>query len=172
MPQVGLIMGSDSDWPQVKKAADVLDRFGVTWEAVVASAHRSPERVTRWVREAPERGVQVVIAAAGLAAHLPGVVAAQTTLPVIGLPIEAGALAGVDALYSVVQMPPGVPVASVGINGGRNAGLLAVQILAVADPELRQKLSLYKDEVASESEAANQRLQQMLRTGAARGGVQ
>lgn len=163
MARVGLIMGSDSDWPQVKKAADVLDGFGVEWEAVVASAHRSPERVTRWVREAPQRGVQVIIAAAGLAAHLPGVVAAQTTLPVIGLPIEAGALRGVDALYSIVQMPPGVPVATVGINAGRNAGLLAVQMLALADQELRARLAHYKEEVAQESAAADRRLQEMLK---------
>lgn len=166
MPKVGLIMGSDSDWPTVKKAADVLDEFDVPWEATVASAHRAPERVTRWVQEATARGVRVIVAAAGLAAHLPGVVAAQTTLPVIGLPIGAGSLSGVDALYSIVQMPPGVPVATVGINAGRNAGLLAVQMLAVADRGLQQKLSQYKERVARKSAAADERLQQQLRAAA------
>lgn len=162
MPKVGLIMGSQSDWPKVQKAVDVLEEFGVPWEATVASAHRAPERVVQWVRTAPSRRVQVIIAAAGLAAHLPGVVAAYTTLPVIGLPISAGALSGVDALYSIVQMPPGVPVATVGIDAGRNAGLLAVQMAALGDSQLQKKLAQYKEQLAAESKAADQRLQRAL----------
>ena len=163
MARVGLIMGSDSDWPQVKKAADVLDGFGVEWEAVVASAHRSPERVTRWVREAPQRGVQVIIAAAGLAAHLPGVVAAQTTLPVIGLPIEAGALRGVDALYSIVQMPPGVPVATVGINAGRNAACWRCKCWRWRTRSCGPGWRITKRKSRRSAAAADRRLQEMLK---------
>lgn len=157
---VGLIMGSDSDWPVVEQAAAVLDKFDVSWEATVASAHRTPERASAWASMAERRGMHVIIAAAGLAAHLPGVVAAHTTLPVIGLPIDAGGLGGLDALYSIVQMPPGVPVATVGINAGRNAGLLAVQIAAGSDPGLREKLFEYKQELAAEGIAADKRLQE------------
>lgn len=157
---VGLIMGSHSDWPVVEQAAAILEKFGVPWEATVASAHRTPERAAVWAATAEQRGIRVIIAAAGLAAHLPGVVAAQTSLPVIGLPVGAGALTGVDALYSIVQMPPGVPVATVGIDAGRNAGLLAVQIAAVADPQLREKLLEYKQELAAEAIAADKRLQE------------
>lgn len=158
-PVVGLIMGSDSDWPVVKQAAAVLDKLDVPWEAMVASAHRTPERAVEWAASAHGRGLKAVVAAAGLAAHLPGVVAAHTTLPVIGLPVGAGALKGVDALYSIVQMPPGVPVATVGIDAGRNAGVLAAQIVAVADPALTERLATYKRELAGGATAANERLQ-------------
>ncbi len=158
-PVVGLIMGSDSDWPVVKQAAAVLDKLGVPWEATVASAHRTPERAVEWAASAHGRGLKAIVAAAGLAAHLPGVVAAHTTLPVVGLPVGAGALKGVDALYSIVQMPPGVPVATVGIDAGRNAGVLAAQIVAVADPALTERLATYKRELAGGATAANERLQ-------------
>lgn len=159
---VGIIMGSDSDWPVVEQATAVLDKFDVAWEATVASAHRTPERAAAWAATAEQRGIQVIIAAAGLAAHLPGVIAAQTTLPVIGLPVGAGVLTGVDALYSIVQMPPGVPVATVGIDSGRNAGLLAVQIAATGNPLLREKLQEYKQEMAAGVVAADKRLQQSI----------
>ena len=144
-PVVGLIMGSDSDWPVVKQAAAVLDKLDVPWEAMVASAHRTPERAVEWAASAHGRGLKAVVAAAGLAAHLPGVVAAHTTLPVIGLPVGAGALKGVDALYSIVQMPPGVPVACVAINGSKNAALLAIQILAISQPALAAKMQGFKE---------------------------
>lgn len=159
---VGIIMGSDSDWPKVKEAAAVLDEFGVPWEAIVSSAHRTPERTAEWARTAAARGLKVVIAAAGLAAHLPGVVAAHTTLPVIGLPVSAGALSGLDALYSIVQMPPGVPVATVGIDAARNAGLLAVQVLAAGQPELADKLAAYKEQLAAAAIARDEKLQSEL----------
>lgn len=142
--KVALVVGSDSDLPVVLDAFSVFDEFGIAYEARVLSAHRAPIEVAEFARSARDKGFGVIIAAAGLAAHLPGVIAAHTTLPVIGLPIKAGALAGQDALYSIVQMPPGVPVASVGIDNARNAALLAVQILAVADPALESKLFNYK----------------------------
>lgn len=160
--QVGIIMGSDSDWPKVREAAAVLDEFGVRWEATVSSAHRTPDRTAEWARTAAGRGLKVVIAAAGLAAHLPGVVAAHTTLPVIGLPISAGALSGLDALYSIVQMPPGVPVATVGIDAARNAGLLAVQVLAAGQAELADKLAAYKESLAAAAVARDEKLQSEL----------
>lgn len=157
---VGLIMGSDSDWPVVEQAAAVLDKFGLSWDATVASAHRTPERVAAWAAMAEQRGMQVIVAAAGLAAHLPGIVAAHTTLPVIGLPIASGPLTGLDALYSIVQMPSGVPVATVGIDAGRNAGLLAVQIAGASNPDLREKLFEYKQELSAAAVAADKRLQE------------
>ena len=145
---VGIVMGSKSDMPVMRRAAEVLERFGVEHEMAVMSAHRSPERVATYAREAEERGLAVVIAGAGLAAHLPGVVAAHTTLPVIGVPLLGEALGGADALLSCVQMPPGVPVATVAIGGAKNAALLAVQILAVRDNALRDKLRNLKSEMA------------------------
>lgn len=145
---VGIVMGSNSDMPVMRRAAEVLERFGVEHEMAVMSAHRSPERVATYAREAEERGLAVVIAGAGLAAHLPGVVAAHTTLPVIGVPLLGEALGGADALLSCVQMPPGVPVATVAIGGAKNAALLAVQILAVRDNALRDKLRNLKSEMA------------------------
>jgi 5-(carboxyamino)imidazole ribonucleotide mutase len=148
-PLVGIVMGSDSDLPVMERAGEVLGRFGVPFELEVMSAHRKPERVSDYARSAESRGLKVLIAGAGMAAHLPGVVAAHTSLPVIGVPLLQPALAGADALYSCVQMPPGVPVATVAIGGAKNAGVLAVQILAVADPALAGKLRLFKQELAA-----------------------
>ena len=130
---VGIIMGSPSDQGVMDKAVAVLDELGITHETVISSAHRNPERTATWASEAAGRGIKVIIAGAGLAAALPGVVAAHTTVPVIGVPIASGALNGVDSLYSIVQMPPGVPVATVGIDNSRNAAVLAGQILALQD---------------------------------------
>ena len=130
-PLVGILMGSDSDWPTMKAAADVCAQFGIASEAKVISAHRTPKDLEQYAGKAHERGLRVIIAGAGGAAHLPGVTAAFTTLPVIGVPIESKSLKGLDSLLSIVQMPPGVPVATVGIGAAKNAGLLAVQILAV-----------------------------------------
>ncbi|MBT4501951.1 MAG: 5-(carboxyamino)imidazole ribonucleotide mutase [Gemmatimonadetes bacterium] len=142
--QVGIIMGSKSDEEVMRKAAEVLDELGVGYEIVVSSAHRNPERTAAYAREAAERGLQAIIAGAGLAAALPGVLAAHTTLPVIGVPIAAGALNGVDALYAIVQMPPGIPVATVGIDNARNAAMLAAQILALSDAEVSQAVDKYR----------------------------
>ncbi|MGI6148053.1 MAG: 5-(carboxyamino)imidazole ribonucleotide mutase [Limnochordia bacterium] len=144
MAVVGVVMGSASDWPVMEKAADVLAEFGVPYAVKVSSAHRTLDETVAWARQFAEQGGMIIIAGAGLAAHLPGVVAAAVELPVIGVPIASGHLNGVDALYSIVQMPPGVPVAAVGINGARNAGLLAVEILALASTELRDKLCEFR----------------------------
>ncbi|MBI2623377.1 MAG: 5-(carboxyamino)imidazole ribonucleotide mutase [Candidatus Liptonbacteria bacterium] len=143
-PLVGVIMGSDSDLLVMQEAAKVLEEFGVAYEITLLSAHRSPGRAAEYAGTASARGLKVIIAGAGVAAHLAGAVAAQTALPVIGVPIESGALKGVDALFATVQMPPGVPVATVAINGAKNAGLLAVQILATADKKLKAKFAEYK----------------------------
>ena len=155
-----ILMGSDSDAPTMQGAGDVLKEFGITYEMTVASAHRSPERVMRLVREAPGRDVRVFIVGAGAAAHLAGVVAAHSTLPVIGVPIDSSALKGLDALLSTVQMPPGVPVATVSIGkpGATNAGVLAAQILGVADRTIAAKLEAYKRKLAEKVEAAAARL--------------
>jgi 5-(carboxyamino)imidazole ribonucleotide mutase len=147
-PSVGIVMGSDSDMGTMEKAGTVLDRFDVGYEIEVMSAHRKPHRVTDYAATAAERGLAVIIAGAGLAAHLPGVVAAHTILPVIGVPLFQEGLAGADALYSCVQMPPGVPVATVAIGGAKNAAVLAVQILAVGNAELQSRLRAYKKELA------------------------
>jgi 5-(carboxyamino)imidazole ribonucleotide mutase len=145
-PPVGIIMGSQSDWPTMKKAADVLDELGIGHEAIVASAHRTPERVAGWVGPARERGMKVIIAGAGGAAHLPGVVAAHTTLPVLGVPIESKSLKGLDSLLSIVQMPGGIPVGTLGIGdaGAKNAGLLAAAILAVEDSSAKAALDEFR----------------------------
>jgi 5-(carboxyamino)imidazole ribonucleotide mutase len=145
---VGIVMGSDSDMPTMEKAGTVLNRFGVEYEIETMSAHRKPARVTEYASSAQGRGLKVIIAGAGLAAHLPGVVAAHTPLPVIGVPLFQEGLAGADALYSCVQMPPGVPVATVAIGGSKNAAVLAVQIIATADEGLQQKLRDYKQELS------------------------
>ena len=137
-------MGSDSDLPVMSEAAKVLDEFGVEYELTVVSAHRTPDRMYEYAKTAKERGLKLIIAGAGGAAHLPGMTAAITTLPVIGVPIKTRALSGVDSLYSIVQMPGGIPVATVAINGGKNAGLLAVQTLAAFDDELSKKVEAYK----------------------------
>lgn len=155
-----ILMGSDSDAPVMQGAVETLKEFGLTCEMTVASAHRSPARVMRLVEEAPGRGVKVFIAAAGAAAHLAGVVAAHTTLPVIGVPLASSDLKGFDALLSTVQMPPGVPVATVSIGkpGATNAAVLAAQIIATADPKLAEKLVLHKKKLAEKVEAAAERL--------------
>ncbi|MCG0239289.1 MAG: 5-(carboxyamino)imidazole ribonucleotide mutase [Firmicutes bacterium] len=163
--QVGIICGSESDLPKMQEAARVLESFGVGYELVVASAHRAPDLVHQWAAGAEARGLKVIIAGAGMAAALPGVVAALTPLPVIGVPLRAGALDGVDALYSIVQMPTGVPVATVAIDGAKNAGYLAVQILAVADPELRERFRAHKRALAEAARAAYERSQAAGRQG-------
>src|SRR5438093_5587273 len=156
-----ILMGSDSDAPVMQGAVDVLKEFGIACEMTVASAHRSPERVLRLVREAPGRGVKIFIVGAGAAAHLAGVVAAHTTSPVIGVPIDSSALNGLDALLSTVQMPPGVPVATVSIGkaGATNAGVLAAQILALGDKGIADRLEKYKRGLAENVEKAAQQLQ-------------
>ncbi len=151
--KVAIIMGSDSDWPILKPAAELLKQFGIECEVVVASAHRTPEKVCEVVTTAPQRGVGVFISAAGAAAHLGGVIASYTTLPVIGVPINATALNGMDALLSTVQMPSGVPVATMAINGAKNAAIFAAQIFAVANPELQEKLLAYRKKMVEEVEA-------------------
>jgi 5-(carboxyamino)imidazole ribonucleotide mutase len=157
-PLVGILMGSDTDWPTMKAAADVCAEFGVAHEVQVISAHRTPHDLTRYATSAHKRGIRVIIAGAGGAAHLPGVTAALTPLPVIGVPIETKALKGLDSLLSIVQMPSGIPVATVAISGGRNAGLLAMQILAVGDAGLQQKVLEMKVRLAEESRAKNRNL--------------
>lgn len=148
MKKVLIILGSDSDLPLIKKAAKVLEEFGVGYEMTISSAHRSPERTKELIEKAKTEGIKVIIAAAGMAAHLAGVVAALFPLPVIGVPVKTESLNGVDALLSTMQMPPGVPVATVAINGAKNAGILAVQILATSDKELEEKLVEYKKRLA------------------------
>jgi len=162
MPDVLILMGSDSDAPVMQGAVDALKEFEISNEMTVASAHRSPERVMRLVREAPGRGVKIFIVGAGAAAHLAGVVAAHSTLPVIGVPIDSSALKGLDALLSTVQMPPGVPVATVSIGkpGATNAGVLAAQILGVRDPAIATKLDRYKKKLAERVESAAAKLSQ------------
>jgi len=163
-PRVGIVMGSDSDWPKIKKAAAALDEFGVPHEIRVMSAHRTPEVVADYARSAGDRGLGVIIAAAGGAAHLAGVVAAHTTLPVIGLPVPTPELGGLDSLLSTVQMPGDVPVASmaVGMGGPRNAGLFAVQILATADDELKAKFVQFKQSLVEKIAAKDAHLQEEL----------
>jgi phosphoribosylamine--glycine ligase len=160
MIQVLILMGSDSDAPIMAAAGAVLTELGVTWEMTVASAHRSPARVMRLVAEAPGRGVRVFVVGAGAAAHLAGVVAAHTTLPVVGVPIDSSALNGLDALLATVQMPPGVPVATVAIGkpGAINAGVLAAQMIALADSALADRLVAYKKSLEEKVEAAARRL--------------
>ena len=156
---VGILMGSDSDWPTMKLAADACAEFGVATEAHVMSAHRTPDDVAEYARTAHTRGLRVLIAGAGGAAHLAGVVAGHTPLPVIGVPIESKSLKGLDSLLSIVQMPSGVPVATVAIGATRNAGLLAVQILATSDSKLQAKYLEFKKRLAEESRAKNAKLQ-------------
>lgn len=160
-PQVAILMGSDSDWPKISAVAEALDEFQVPWEAHVMSAHRTPDRVADFARAAASRGIKVMIAAAGGAAHLAGVVAAHTTLPVIGIPVPTSDLGGLDSLLSTVQMPSGVPVASVavGLGGPRNAGLFAIQILATADASLSERLIAYKGKLAEQVNAKDQAFQ-------------
>ena len=143
--QIGVIMGSKSDEEVMRKGTDVLDELGIGYEAVVCSAHRNPEKTAAYARSAAERGLRVIIAGAGLAAALPGVLAAHTTLPIIGVPIATGALNGVDALYAIVQMPPGIPVATVGIDNARNAAMLAAEIIALGQPEIADAIKSYRE---------------------------
>lgn len=157
-PLVGIIMGSDSDWPTMKAAADACAEFGVPHEVRVVSAHRTPVDMSRYAQSAHKRGLRVIIAGAGGAAHLPGMVASHTPLPVIGVPIESKALKGLDSLLSIVQMPAGVPVATVAIGNGRNAGLLAVKILATHDASLQARIMEFKSRMARESRAKNRNL--------------
>ena len=163
-PRVGILMGSDSDWPKIKKVADALNEFDVAFEVHVMSAHRTPHLVADYATTAIDRGLQVIIAAAGGAAHLAGVVAAHTTLPVIGLPVPTPDLGGLDSLLSTVQMPGDVPVASmaVGMGGPRNAGLFAVQIMATADADLRSKLVEFKKRLVDQIVEKDSKLQQSL----------
>jgi 5-(carboxyamino)imidazole ribonucleotide mutase len=157
-PRVGILMGSDSDWPTMKAAADACAEFEIGHEVKVISAHRAPQDLARYATSAHKRGLCVIIAGAGGAAHLPGVAAASTPLPVIGVPIAGKVLQGLDSLLSIVQMPGGVPVATVAIGGARNAGLLAVQILAVGNPALQSKYVQFKARLAEESRAKNRNL--------------
>ncbi len=160
-PLVGILMGSDSDLPTMREASKVLEEFGVPFEVRICSAHRTPDRLTRYAREAEARGIRVLIAGAGGAAHLAGVLAAHVTLPVIGVPMDTGALNGLDALLSTVQMPGGIPVACVAIGqaGARNAALLAVEILALADVRLKQKLSEFRARMAADVGAKDRQIQ-------------
>ncbi len=159
--QVGIVMGSDSDMGVMQRAADVLKDFGVAFEITIASAHRSPQRAAAWASTAPERGIKVIIAGAGHAAHLAGAMAAHTSLPIIGVPIDSSCLQGMDALLATVQMPPGIPVATmaIGKSGARNAGILAVQILALADAGLSEKLQEYKQDMAAKVEQKAKKLE-------------
>ncbi len=157
-PLVSIIMGSDSDLPIMQEAAKICEQFGVEYEIKVASAHRTPEFTAKLAQTAVERGVKVIIAGAGGAAHLPGVAAAYTPLPVIGIPIKTKSLEGMDSLLSIVQMPGGVPVATVAIGNGKNAGLLAMQILATGDKNILQKMIDYKKKLEKESLAKNENL--------------
>jgi 5-(carboxyamino)imidazole ribonucleotide mutase len=156
-PVVSIIMGSTSDLPVMEKAAKILDEFEIPFEINALSAHRTPAEVEKFAKGAKDRGIKVVIAAAGMAAHLCGVIASMTTLPVIGVPINAS-LDGMDALLAIVQMPPGIPVATVGINGAQNAGILAAQILAVSDERVAAKLTEFKDSLKEKIVSANQEL--------------
>ena len=150
MAKVGIVMGSDSDMPIMSKAADILEKLGIDYEMTIISAHREPDIFFDWAKKAEEKGFKVIIAGAGKAAHLPGMCAAIFPLPVIGIPMKTSDLGGVDSLYSIVQMPSGIPVATVAINGGKNAGILAAKILAASDPELLEKLKKYSEEMKNE----------------------
>lgn len=158
---VGIVMGSDSDLPVMREAADILEQLGISREVVISSAHRAPDKTSEYARTAAGRGIQVIIAGAGGAAHLPGVIAAYTTLPVIGVPIKSGALNGIDALYAIVQMPAGIPVATVAVDGARNAGILAAQIIALKDEAVRKKLEQFKAGLAKGVEEKNSRLKSL-----------
>jgi 5-(carboxyamino)imidazole ribonucleotide mutase len=164
-PLVGVVMGSDSDWPVMEAAVTALGEFGVPWEADVVSAHRMPHQMLRYGSEAADRGLRVIIAGAGGAAHLPGMLAAVTPLPVIGVPVPLAYLDGMDSLLSVVQMPAGVPVATVAVGGARNAGLLAVRVLAASDGELRARMVAFQEDLRSAAEAKGAALRARLDRG-------
>lgn len=160
MAQVGIVMGSDSDMPVMAKAADILEQFGVSYEMTILSAHREPDEFFAYAKTAEEKGFKVIIAGAGMAAHLPGMCAAIFPMPVIGIPMHTTSLGGRDSLYSIVQMPSGIPVATVAINGGANAGLLAAKILATSDQGLLQKLKDYSENMKREVQAKDRKLQE------------
>ncbi|WIY83313.1 5-(carboxyamino)imidazole ribonucleotide mutase [Propionimicrobium sp. PCR01-08-3] len=162
--QVGIVMGSDSDWPTMKPAAEALEEFGIGYEADVVSAHRMPEEMVRYGREAHQRGLRCIIAGAGGAAHLPGMLAALTPLPVIGVPVPLKYLDGMDSLLSIVQMPAGVPVATVAIGGARNAGLLAVRILGASDPELAEQMVQFQQSLRDSALAKGERVREATNT--------
>jgi 5-(carboxyamino)imidazole ribonucleotide mutase len=159
MAKVGIIMGSDSDLEVMQEAARILEYFEISFEITIVSAHRTPKRMVEYAEKAAERGIRVIIAGAGGAAHLPGMVASITHLPVIGVPVRSSNLSGLDSLYSIVQMPPGVPVASMAINGSKNAGIFALQILAAQDENLAQKVKDYKAAIREEVEEKAKRLE-------------
>ena len=159
MAKVGIVMGSDSDMPIMAKAADVLEELGISYEMTIISAHREPDVFFEYAGSAEERGFKVIIAGAGMAAHLPGMCAAIFPMPVIGIPMHTTSLGGRDSLYSIVQMPAGIPVATVAINGGANAGLLAAKILAVSDPELLERLKAYSAQLKEQVESKDEKLE-------------
>lgn len=159
-PLVGILMGSDSDLPVMKKAAAVLDEMGVPFEMDISSAHRLPDKTAEYARTARERGLEVIIAGAGMAAHLAGVIAAHTTLPVIGVPLASGAMNGVDSLHSTVQMPPGIPVATVAIDGSKNAAYLACEILSIKYPEIAKALEEFREKIREELHKKSAKLRQ------------
>ncbi|NLN97710.1 MAG: 5-(carboxyamino)imidazole ribonucleotide mutase [Eubacteriaceae bacterium] len=163
MAKVAVIMGSDSDFDVVKKCLIILEKFKVDYEAEVISAHRNPDKLFQYAKTAMDRGIEVIIGAAGKAAHLPGVIAGITTLPVIGIPIQTSFQGGLDSLLSIVQMPAGVPVATVAVNGAENAGILAVQILAGKYPDLRDELIAYKQRLNEEVQEKNVRVHELLK---------
>ncbi len=158
MAKVGIVMGSDSDMPIMAQAAEVLEQFGIDFEMTIISAHREPDTFFEYAKSAEGKGMKVIIAGAGKAAHLPGMCAAIFPLPVIGIPMKTSDLGGVDSLYSIVQMPSGIPVATVAINGGKNAGILAAKILAASDPELLEKLKAYSEKMKTEVESKAEKL--------------
>lgn len=160
MAQVGIVMGSDSDMAVMSKAADILDEFGISYEIRIISAHREPDVFFDFAKNAEQNGMKVIIAGAGMAAHLPGMCAALFPLPVIGIPMHTKSLGGRDSLYSIVQMPSGIPVATVAIDGGKNAGLLAVKMLAMSDPELLERLKKFSEKQCQEVQAKDARLQE------------
>lgn len=157
-PIVGIIMGSDSDLPVMEKAVEVLGDMAVPFEIDIISAHRLPEKTAEYARSARQRGIEVIIAGAGMAAHLAGVIASYTTIPVIGVPIKSGALNGIDSLYSTVQMPPGIPVASVGIDGAKNAAYLACSILSIKYPEIEQRLEAFREKIRQSLEKKSEEI--------------
>ena len=161
MAKVGIVMGSDSDMPIMAQAADFLDKMGIDYEMTIISAHREPDIFFNYAKSAEEKGFKVIIAGAGKAAHLPGMFAALFPMPVIGIPMKTSDLGGVDSLYSIVQMPSGIPVATVAINGGKNAGILAAKILATSDPELLAKLKAYSEEMKNEVVGKDEKLQKL-----------
>lgn len=161
MPEIGIIMGSDSDLAIMKEAGDILEEFGIEYEYTICSAHRLPGETAEYASSAAERGIKVIIAGAGGAAHLPGVIAAYTVLPVVGVPIKTSTLSGVDSLYSIVQMPRGIPVATVAINGSANAALLVLEMIAINNEKIRQKLLEYRDKMARGVLAKDKKLKEI-----------